>query len=852
MKQLIFSVIFACSLIQSVEAQNPHFTENKGQWDERIQYSLQTNAGMVWFENQQFTFILYDKPQDKHEKEVGDNSPEMLKSHVYRSHFLGANPQHHIISEEKYADYHNYYLGNDPTKWKDHVYSYAAITYKNLYTGIDVHVYGSLEGNLKYDYLLSPAALQNGGIAQIQVAFEGIEQENISLNTQGDLVFHTNVGEVKELKPYSYQVVEGRKKEIPCAYLWENGILSFHLDETKIDISQPLIIDPTVIFSTFSGSVQDNWGFTSTYDNEGNAYGGGVIYSGFTFLQYAVGSVGYPVLGAYQTSYRGGAFDATITKFNSLGTSLIYSTYLGGIHADQPHSLVADSLGNLFVLGRTTSPNFPTSATAFSPTKNGNIDLFLTKFSPTGAFLASTFMGGSGQDGVNGDTIEGNAGTPSLLEYNYGDDARGEVLVDDLGNVYVASCTKSPNFPIVNGFQSTYSGGNSDGVIFKMDSTLSNLLFSTYLGGTGEDAAYAVNIDNAYNVYTTGGTTSTDFPTTATALHSTYQGGISDGFVCKLSSTGNNLLASTYIGTSAYDQSFFIQVENNQSVYILGQSNGNYPVVGNVYNSPAANQFISKLDNNLSSLLLSTTFGTDSSVLPNISPTAFLVDHLGRVYAAGWGGQLSGYNPNCTTTYGMTIAGNPVQPSTDGNDVYLMVLSPNMISLEYATFFGGNPTQEHVDGGTCRYSPSGVVYHVVCANCGGYVSAFPTTPGAWSTTNNSSNCNLALFKLDFNVNLPNTGFLPPYTASNTLKISPNPVNTAAYSVSFDLATQQDIRIQCYDNTGKCVETLYEGKGEMGKNTFSFDKKQLNAGSYFLIISAQGERIAHEVLLIGNE
>lgn len=755
---LLSCFLFSITHLLAQQKAQARFTENKGQWNERIQYLLQTNAGSVFFENQAFTYALCDKPEDKHDKEVGDHQPQIIKSHVYRSRFLGANPTHTIISENRYEDYHNFYLGNDPSRWKDHVYAYSSLTYKDLYEGIDVHVYGT-SGNLKYDYLLSPSALQKGGIAKIQVAFEGIEQNKISINAKGDLVFETNVGEVKELKPYAYQMLNGEKKEVACAYRWQKGILSFIINEKEIDVTKPLVIDPTVVFSTYTGSTQDNWGFTATYDNNGNAYGGGIIYSGFTFLQYPIGSTGYPTLGAFQTSYQGGSFDATIIKYNPSGANAIFSTYLGGQYSDQPHSLVTDGNGNLFVFGRTSSTNFPTSANAYDPSDNGDIDLFVTKFSPTGAFLASTYIGGSGQDGVNGDTIEGVTAIPmpSVLEYNYGDDARGEIFADNLGNIYVASCTKSPDFPTFNPYQGFFNGGSSDAVVFKLNNTLTNLLFSTYLGGIGDDAAYSVNVDNAFNVYASGGTTSVNFPTSPTALHTSYQGGISDGFITKLNPAGNAMVASTYIGTSAYDQNFFIQLENND-VYIYGQSNGNYPVVGAVYSNAGANQYITKLDGNLSTILLSTTFGTNAT-LPNISPTAFLVDICGGVYVAGWGGTLGNYNPNCTFTSGMPVAGTPFQNTTDGSDFYLMVLTPNMAALQYATFFGGNGTQEHVDGGTSRFDPNGVVYHAVCAGCGSS-SAFPATPGAWSTTNNSNNCNLAVFKIDFEFQTVNADFVP--------------------------------------------------------------------------------------------
>ncbi len=270
-------------------------------------------------------------------------------------------------------------------------------------------------------------------------------------------------------------------------------------------------------------------------------------------------------------------------------------------------------------------------------------------------------------------------------------------------------------------------------------------------------------------MYVTGGTASSDFPVTAGVLYPTYRGGSADGFVSVLSSGGNTLMRSTFLGTTAYDQSYLIETDVSNNIYVFGQTRGAYPVIGaGVYSNPNSAQFIHKMNGNLTATIFSTVIGTGSAN-PNISPTAFLVDSCESIYIAGWGRCAVFGHPNSNTVNGMPITANAIQPTTDGCDFYFMVLKPDAKGLTYATFYGENGGLEpdHVDGGTSRFDTRAFIYQSVCGSCGG-TSGFPTSPGAWSATNNSSNCNNAVVKIDMSIkplaiaNLagPNAGCAP--------------------------------------------------------------------------------------------
>ncbi|NQX96752.1 MAG: PKD domain-containing protein, partial [Flavobacteriales bacterium] len=515
-----------------------------------------------------------------------------------------------------------------------------------------------------------------------------------------------------------------------CNYKLDGDVLTFNFPRGYRK-NFPLIIDPTLVFASYSGSTADNFGYTSTFDETGHLYAGGITFG-----------VGYPTnIGAYQEIFGGGTTDISITKFSSDGTSLIYSTYLGGNVNENPHSLIVNSNNELLIFGTTNSTDFPVTLNAADISYNGGYDMFVAKLSfDGGTLLGSTYIGGELDDGLN---------STAPLRYNYADDFRGEIIIDETDDVYIASTTYSVGFPTTAGVIQSSLVGQNDACIFKLSFDLSTLDWSTYLGGTASDAAYSLQFSVNGNILITGGTLSPDFPTTGGVVQPIFLGGV-DGWLTKINSNATAIIASTYVGTPAYDQAFFVQLDTANNVYVVGQTEGVYPITPiTVYNNPNSGQFIHKYTSDLSSTIFSTTFGTSSGGI-DIALSAFLVNECNYILVSGWGGSLNVQAGSATnsTTNGLPITSGAIQPITDGQDYYLMMLGEDADTLIYATFFGGNTSRDHVDGGTSRFDKKGIVYQAVCASCASSTSDFPTTPGAWSNLDSSSNCNLGVFKLD--------------------------------------------------------------------------------------------------------
>ena len=447
-----------------------------------------------------------------HERLFGHSPAEKymegkLKCHAVKVNFVGGNAQE-VISFDPYSEIRNYYLGNDQSKWASGVKSYNQVRYSQLYDGIDLLVYAEARG-LKYDFTVAPGA----DPYQIMINYDGAKKIWIE---DEELHIKTSVGEMVEKAPFAYQVINDQRVKIPCFYKLRGNNLTFEFPK-DYNRDLPLIIDPSLVFSTFTGSYGDNFGFTATYDDAGNLYAGGIALA-----------TGYPVTsGAYDVTFAGGGADIAISKFNPAGTSLLYATYIGGSGGyDQPHSLVVNSDDELLIMGRTNASDFPTTVGAYDRTHNGNYDIIVCKLSPDGtSLLASTFVGGTADDGLNMTASY----MRSDIKYNYGDDSRGEVIVDANDNVFVAACTQSNNFPATPGCFQPVIGSAQDGCVFRMSPDLSNLTWASFLGGSGNDAAYGIALNSSGLPYVSGGTSSSDFPTTAGTLHPTARGGI-DGF----------------------------------------------------------------------------------------------------------------------------------------------------------------------------------------------------------------------------------------------------------------------------------------------------------------------------------
>jgi gliding motility-associated-like protein len=396
----------------------------------------------------------------------------------------------------------------------------------------------------------------------------------------------------------------------------------------------------------------------------------------------------------------------------------------------------------------------------------GFFDIVVTKLNAAGtALIGSKRIGGDKDDGAN-ITPYGNGA--ASLQHNYGDEARSEVILDNAGNIYVGSCTQSKNFPTVSPFQSA-NGGAQDGVVLKFSPDVSTLLFSSYLGGDGNDAAYVLDINPATgNLYVAGGTESSTatFPGNHGGTVGASYSGNTDGFVAIIS--GTSLTRSTFLGTGSYDQVYGLKFDKKGFPYVVGQTMGTWPHINAAYINNGGKQFIAKLQPDLSAYVYSTVFGSGSA-LPNISPTAFLVDRCENVYVSGWGGCFCNGSPTNfdypnAGTMGLPVTSNAIKSTTDGRDFYFFVLKKDAAAQLYGSFFGENNSYgtDHVDGGTSRFDQNGIIYQAICANCG-KEGTFPTTPGVWSSTNRATDggeCNLALVKIAFNLAGVKAGVLP--------------------------------------------------------------------------------------------
>jgi gliding motility-associated-like protein len=712
------------------------FIENKGQWPQQIRFKAALENGSIYLEQHGWVYTFYDKAplknylQQWHQKAFDRNNPAhhfTVKGHSIRVQFVGASASTKLQTENPYHTYYNYYTSASRNNWASGARSFGSILYREVYEQTDIRIH-KLNMGVKYDIILHPGA----DVKQARLRFSGADSMWISA---GRLFIKTSVNTITEQRPYAYQRIRNTEVQVPCHFILEGRVLRFAIDG-PYNKEHSLVIDPLLIFSTYSGSTADNFGHTATYDAKGHLYAGGVT------TDEPGGS--YPTdTGSFQRTFGGGTgffpCDITISKYSANGDSLLYATYLGGIGNDYPHSLICDNNDELVVMGTTYSRNFPTTISAYDTSYNLSGDLMVSKFSIDGKqLIGSTFIGGTGVDGLN---------NSSILQYNYADDYRGDIIYDQLNHYYVAACTQSSNFPVSTNAPQPVRGGGQDGVVFKLNSNLSQLVWSTYMGGSGDDAMYSIRLNTNEEIFIGGGTSSTDFKTTTGVLQSSYQGGRSDGVVLHMNNTGDTIYNASYVGTSGYDQVYFIDLDSRDRVYITGQTDGTIPAFpSGVYHMPNSGQFLFRMNKTLSTLSISTTFGTGIGG-PDLSPTAFLVDNCDNIYFSGWGGSINTGHSTAT----LPITPDAYQKTTDGEDFYLVVFNRDADSILYATYFGGNQSGDHVDGGTSRFDKRGIIYQSVCASCppgNTPISDFPVTPGAAFTTNVSPRCSNASFKFD--------------------------------------------------------------------------------------------------------
>jgi hypothetical protein len=579
-----------------------------------------------------------------------------------RMTLLGANPNPEIRGMDPLPTTTNYFGGKDPSSWRSNVPSYSKVKCTGVYDGIDLLYYGE-EGQIEYDFTVAPGADPDS----IKLGFEGAD--SIDVDEAGDLVMNVAGAHVRHRKPFVYQELNGARMQIAGRYKLLAHAASIRDPKSKTqnhtvgfeigayDPALPLVIDPVLEYSTYLGGSGDDEGTAIAADTEGNVYIAGITDS----ADLPATNDPHPVFG-------GGGQDVFLAKLDPTGSRLIYLTYLGGSGAETAGGIAVDASGNAYVTGFTDSLNFPT-LNALQANNRGRFNAFVVKLGPAGNLINSTYLGGTASDAGSG------------------------IAVDAAGNVYLSGIATSPNFPTLSPMQSNLMGA-SDIFIAKLSPAGDRLLYSTYLGGSQDDAATSLAIDPAGNAYVTGATLSSDFRT-LNAAQAAHRGGIFDAFAAKINPSGSQLVYSTYLGGGNADRGLRIVADSAGNAYVTGDTRStNFPTANPVQAAigGSADAFITKLNSN-GSLAYSTYFG--GSGLDG--GTAIRVNASGSAIVTGF-----------TDSINFPTAG-PVQLAFGGGsfDAFVTKLNPAGSTIAYSTYLGGGGTDA---GFGVAVDPAGSAY----------------------------------------------------------------------------------------------------------------------------------------------
>ena len=566
--------------------------------------------------------------------------------------FSGANLSASVEAEARQSSTSNYFVGNDPQQWRASVPNYERVRYTAIYPGIDLLYYGK-DGYLEYDWIVSPGA----DPARIHLVFE--HADRLAIDQHGDLVIRKGDSMYRHKRPVVYQQVAGRRVTV-------NGEWNLHGREGSFrigayDHSKELVIDPPLIYSTYHGGSGADFAYAIAVDSVGNTYvtgstqsanfptagplqnalqGGANVFitkfnpsgtakmystylggsgideghgiavdvQGNAYLTGSAGSRDFPLKNAIQAK-PGVSGDAFVAKLNASGSALVYSTYLGGIGTDSGSGIAIDAAGNAYVVGTTSSADFPTQ-NAFQPTKGAQQDAFIAKINSSGtALVYATYLGGNNVDEGNG------------------------IAVDSAGNAYITGDTQSTNFPIQSSFRSS-NAATVDAFVTKLNPAGSALVYSTYLGGSGSDYGTGIAVDSSGSAYVTGYTGSKDFPVVSPIQPKLVSTG-DDVFVTKFNPSGLALVYSTYLGGGGEDAPNALAIDQTGNVYITGRTNSSdFPLTNPIQNTRVAfDMFVTEINAAGSATLFSTYIGGAASE----SGRGIAVDQLGNIHVAGEG-----------------------------------------------------------------------------------------------------------------------------------------------------------------------------------------------------------------------
>jgi hypothetical protein len=672
---------------------------------------------------------------------------------------LGARRHSHGEGREPLAGRVNYLRGDDPARWRTGIRTYARVAYDDVYPGIDLVYYGN-HREIEFDFVVQPGA----DPSLITLAAEGADR--LEVDKAGDLVFHLGGQQLRQRVPLVYQERDGVRLPVEGRYVLR-GSHAVGFDLGRYEPTLPLVIDPVLVYSTYLGGAFRadplDVAHAIAVDETGNAYvAGGTDATDFPTTAGAAGAT------------YGGNDDIFVTKLAASGASLVYSTYLGGADFDGVADLAIDSLGHAYLTGRTKSFDFPTTPGAYDTSLGGGEDAFVARLDPDGASLAySTFVGGSsGPESGHGiaidpvgraivvgvahasdfpttanafDTTFGglndtfvtmlDAGGASLVYSTLlggsSSDEAWDVAVDAFGYVYVAGQSASPNFPTTPGAFDTGLGGNVDGFVTKLDHSGAALVYSTYLGGGGQEELQGVAIDGLGEAYVTGHTSSSDFPVTPGAFDTTLTGG-TGGFVTKLNAAGNALAYSTFLGGSDEDSPRAVVVDAAGQAFVMGLTqSSDFPVTPGAFDvafrGPDA-LFVTALTPTGTALVYSTFLAHNAReplVDPDLWAGGIAVHDNGDAYVVGG---LDGDLPTTAGAYDTSHNG--------GLDAFVARLNAAGSALSYATYLGGHHRDEAGKDSGLAVAVDGSGSAYVTGSTGSF--DFPTTVGAHDVTWNGA------------------------------------------------------------------------------------------------------------------
>jgi hypothetical protein len=677
------------------------FEANRGQADPQVQFLARGN-GYTLFLTPNEAVLSLETPRKsqtaRREFRTGHarSSTGVESLLLLRMTLIDANPQPSSEGLNQLRGKANYLLGNDPAQWRVNIPTYEKVKYTDVYPGVDLVYYGH-SSQLEYDFIVAPGVDAN----VIRLRFEGATR--VAIDRGGDLVLSTGVGDVRFERPLVYQEIDGARHTIEGGYI-NNGVgshtIGFQLG--AYDRHRPLIIDPVLRYSTYIGGSGLDRANGIAVDATGAAYiagttsspdfpisnplqptlesrgglaafvakftpdgrdlvyatylggpdfftDGGAIAVDGTGAAYITGSTSsrdFPTVHPLQSTLSGFQ-DAYVAKLSPNGNALTYSTYLGGSSSEETGlGIAVDRTGAAYVVGRTMSPDFPVMQ-PLQPAIGGGHDGFIAKLTADGgALLYATFLGGSG-----------------LF------DVAGGIAVDAAGAAYIVGFTGSLDFPTVQPYQRTI-GGNHDVFVAKVAPEGTRLVFSTYLGGSGNDEGGAITVDAAGNAYVAGNTHSMSFPTLQPLQPAS--GGNGDAFVAKLGVQGT-LLYSTYLGGGSVDEASGIAVDSAGNAYVTGTtaSSFNFPLLSPIrgLNTGRFDAFVAKLAPTGTALVYSTLLtgrGEDYGV-------DVAVDSTGAAYVSGF-----------TESADFPLVA-PLQSTIGGYDAFVVKLVPSHVVNELLT-----------------------------------------------------------------------------------------------------------------------------------------------------------------------